>query len=302
MYLRFALLSLVSTAFLWRPIAATYSLALHSDEYTHIILIVPISIALIFSEWNWVKSKAASANSMPFGVSMFASGWLLVALNHLALHAAPDVNLAVDTLALVILWISGFIMCFGSSAAHSLLFPLFFLFWIVPMPSLLLVTIVRWLQHGSAVAAWLLFSMAGVPALRDGVLVSIPGLTVEVAKECSSIRSSLMLLVTTIVLAHVLLKESWRKILVVLLAIPLSVAKNGLRIFTLGMLATRVDRSFLTGRLHHEGGILFLILALLVIGIVLVILRRGERGRAKTSPLRSITDRIPSLVVDGSSN
>jgi len=97
-------------------------------------------------------------------------------------------------------------------------------------------------------------SAVGLPVAEDRTLLTIPGLTVEVARECSSIRSSLMLVVTTMVLTQTLLRSAWKKALVIAIAIPLSVAKNGLRIFVLAMLATRVDRSYLTGRLHHQGG------------------------------------------------
>jgi exosortase/archaeosortase family protein len=111
-----------------------------------------------------------------------------------------------------------------------------------------------------------------------------------------------MLLVTSMVLAHLLLRTPWRRVLLVLVAVPLSVAKNGLRIFTLAMLRTRVDRSYLTGRLHHEGGIVFFVLALLVTGILLVLLRKGERVPARESTLSPIATRIPTFVIDGSSN
>jgi exosortase/archaeosortase family protein len=66
-----------------------------------------------------------------------------------------------------------------------------------------------------------------------------------------------MLVVTTLVLAQLFLSSWWRKVLLVVAAIPLSVAKNGLRIVTIGELGTRVDPAFLSGRLHHNGGILF---------------------------------------------
>jgi exosortase len=121
-----------------------------------------------------------------------------------------------------------------------------------------------------------LFSLFGVPVSQDGVLVSIPTLTLQVAQECSSIRSSSMLLVTTIVLAQLLLRSPWRKALVIGLAIPLSIAKNGLRIFSIGMLGTKVDRGYLTGRFHHQGGIVFFAIALLAIFALFAILRRGE--------------------------
>jgi exosortase/archaeosortase family protein len=63
---------------------------------------------------------------------------------------------------------------------------------------------------------------------------------------------------------------------VIAVAIPLSVAKNGLRIFVLAMLTTRVDPSFMTGRLHHQGGIVYFLIALAGIGMLIWIARRGE--------------------------
>jgi exosortase/archaeosortase family protein len=123
------------------------------------------------------------------------------------------------------------------------------------------------------------------------MLLHIPGLTLEVAPECSSIRSSLMLVVTTMVLAHLLLRSFWRKALVIAVAIPLSVAKNGLRIFVLGMLGTRVDPSFLTGRLHRQGGIIYFLIALSAIFLLLWILRHGEKeipGLEASSHLKTI--------------
>ena len=283
----FGFLSLcaIATAILWKPFVATLSLALHDDQYTHILLILPISAALIYSEWNSRKSRLQS--SVLAGAILFTAGILMVLFTKWWMaYLSYDVRLADCMMALVILWIAAFVLCFGTAHAQSQLFPLCFLFWMVPIPSLALLKIVHWLQQGSAAAAWSLFTAAGVPVSREGVLVSIPGLTVEVARECSSIRSSLMLLVTTMVLAHLLLKAPWRKLLVVLVAVPLSVAKNGLRIFTLAMLGTRVDRGYLTGRLHHEGGIVFFLIALAIIAGLLWLLRRAEHSFAYMPQLR----------------
>ena len=104
------------------------------------------------------------------------------------------------------------------------------------------------------VAASVLFSAVGIPVMHDGVRLSIPGLTLEVATECSSIRSSFILVVTAMVLAHLLLRAFWRKALVVMLALPLAVAKNGLRLFSIAILGTRVNPEFLTGRLIIREG------------------------------------------------
>ena len=94
-----------------------------------------------------------------------------------------------------------------------------------------------------------------------------------------------MLVVTTMVLAQLLLRSFWRKLLVVAVAVPLSVAKNGLRIFVIAMLGTKVDPAYLNGRLHHQGGVVFLAIALLVIFLLLWILRKCEQRTIAASVL-----------------
>jgi exosortase len=189
---------------------------------------------------------------------------------------SADVRLAIEMLGLVGWWIASFAFCFGLPALRTSCFPLLFLFWMVPIPTIAVDKIVAALQHGSVLAAQWLFFLFRVPVVRQGMTLFIPDLEIDVTAECSSIRSSLMLLVTTMVLAHLLLNTPWRKALLILLAVPLSVAKNGLRIFTIGMLGSRVDPSYLTGRLHHHGGIVFFLIALALVFLILWILRRGE--------------------------
>jgi exosortase len=146
----------------------------------------------------------------------------------------------------------------------------------VPLPTFALNSVVSFLQHGSAAAAYWLFKISGIPVAQRGLLLHIPGLTLAVAPECSSIRSSSFLLITTAVLAHLFLRSPWKKVVLVAAAIPLSIAKNGLRIFVLGVLATRVDPGFLSGRLHRQGGIIFFLIALAAIFFLLLMMRRSD--------------------------
>ncbi len=178
--------------------------------------------------------------------------------------------------ALVMWWIGSLVFCLGLGTFRSLLFPLCFLFLIVPFSGCVLDSITEFLQQQTAVAASALFHFARVPVMRDGIMLSIPGLDIEVARECSSIRSSMILLVTTMVLAHLFLRSWWRKVLLIAAVIPLSVAKNAVRIFTIAELGTRVDPGFLDGWLHHNGGIVFLTLAVLAVVMLLWLLRRSE--------------------------
>jgi exosortase len=155
----------------------------------------------------------------------------------------------------------------------------------VPIPDFALSRIIEFLQQQSALAARIMFRAARVPVTQDGIMLSIPNLDIEVSLECSSIRSSLMLVVTTMVFAHLFLRSWWRKVLLVAAAIPLSVAKNGLRIFTIAELGTRVDPGFLDGKLHHNGGILFFGIAVVAVGALLWVLRRTELQASSAHPL-----------------
>ena len=273
--LAFSALAVISLAIWWAPLTSSFALALRDEQYTHILLILPISATLLFLDWK--SPEPFTRFGLRAGSALMVLAVLVTAGVRSRVVALPsDIQLSVNMLAVVVWWIAAFVFCFGASAFQRALFPLCFLFWTVPFPNFVLHPIISLLQRGSAAAAHLLFAVAGVPVEQNGLLLDIPGFTLEVAPECSSIRSSSILVVTTMVLAQLLLRSRWRKTLVIAAAIPLSVAKNGLRIFVIGTLATRVDPSFLTGRLHAQGGIIFLLIALAVILVLLWSVRRGE--------------------------
>ena len=275
-FLQFAFLFAVSVGVGWQPLLRTFALALNSGEYTHLLLIVPISLSLILTERTRLKSTIEPG--VEFGAALLFVAILTACYSRWMTARHNDVQLSISMLAAVIWWIGSFVFCFGARTARVFLFPLCFLFWMVPIPSPLLNKIIAFWQQGSALSASMLFSAFGIPVTQDGIIISIPGLTLQVAQECSSLRSSLMLIVTSMVLAHQFLRSFWRKTAVVVVAIPLSIAKNGLRIFTIAILGTRVDPGFLHGDLHRRGGIVFFLAALLVILLLLWLLNRGEHS------------------------
>ncbi|NIS74590.1 MAG: hypothetical protein GTO08_04795, partial [Deltaproteobacteria bacterium] len=95
-----------------------------------------------------------------------------------------------------------------------------------------------------------LFSLTGIPVFREGAVFHIPGLVIEVAKECSGIRSSTVLFVTSVITGHMFLKTGWRKVALFASVLPITVFKNGLRIVTLALIGAYVDRGILSGALH----------------------------------------------------
>jgi exosortase len=283
-FMQFSLLLLLSAIFWGGPLVATFALAVNNGEYTHILLILPVSAALIFLEWKSLQSSPSPAPQAGSGLLVLAvlvgciTRWGTPSLPH-------DVHLSMNMVALVIWWLGSFVFVFGTRISLRFLFPLCFLFLMVPLPEFALDNTVVFLQQQSAYATQFLFSAVGIPVIRNGMFISIPGVTVEVARECSSIRSSLMLVVTSMVMAHLFLHSFWRKTTVVLASIPLSIAKNAVRIFTLSMLGVHVDPGYLHGSLHKKGGVVFFILALLFVVLLLWVLGRGENKTAQNAAL-----------------
>jgi exosortase len=182
------------------------------------------------------------------------------------------------TFSVILFWIGAFILFFGTQAFRMGIFPLLFLIFMIPIPSVLMEKIISALLAGSTAATRLLFSLTGIPFLQEGSVFHLPGMSIEVAKQCSGIRSSLGLFITVILAGHLFLRTGWKKFILVLFVFPITVLKNGIRIVTLSSLAVYIDEKFITQSfLHRSGGFVFYIPALFLLGIVVWWLRKSEQ-------------------------
>ena len=148
-------------------------------------------------------------------------------------------------------------------------------FLLVPIPEVAVDKIIFFLQAGSAAVAYALLRMLSIPVFKQEFILRMPNLDIEVAKECSGIRSSLALLVTALILGELVLRSAWRKALWVLSIVPILIFKNGVRIVTLCLLTIYVNPGFLHGWLHTSGGIVFYLLGLAMLFPVLNALRKS---------------------------
>ncbi len=253
-----------------------FALALNDERYTHLLLILPLAFLLMAVQW---KPNQPSRRGSNWGLALLALSLGVLLISRLMVPKSYDLQLAAAVSAFVIWCLASFIWCFGLSAFRERLFPLLFLFWLVPLPTVIVDTLVGGLQRSSASSAELLFRAVGTPVSLNNLVLLLPGLELEVAPECSSIRSSLILVVLTMFLAQLLLRSPWHKLAAIAFSIPLSFAKNGLRIFVLGWLAVHGDPKILDSPLHRQGGPVFLAIALAAICLLIWIFHRGERRR-----------------------
>jgi len=246
------------------------------QHYSHMVLIPFVSLYLFWLNRSNFFSKVQY--SARVGAVLLVAG---VVLYLVAVSWGEQVNQNdyhfLMMASFLILFLGGFVSCYGVSTARAASFPLLFLLFMIPIPSALLDRVVYGLQWGSTWATLWLFKLTGVPFFKEDFIFALPGLTIEVARECSGIRSSLVLVICGFLAGHLYLRSSWQKGFLMLAIIPLAIFKNGLRIVTLSLLSIYVDEGFMTGNLHQRGGILFFLLALTLMGPLLWILRRlGE--------------------------
>ena len=226
------------------------------------------------------QSKIAAGIAIGLGVFGYVIGWFLYRTNVAR-------SLSVWMLSLICFWVGCFLLRFGLRAARKAAFPLVFLLLMVPLPGAVLQGAILGLQRASAAVTQVLFSILRLPVYRHDFVFALPGISIEIARECSGIRSSISLMLTTLILGQLSLQSKLNKFLLAVAVVPIAVLKNGVRIVSLTLLSKYVDPSFLTGNLHHRGGFVFFLLALgLVLGLAHS-LRAVEARGAKLAARRT---------------
>ncbi|HEX8926479.1 MAG TPA: exosortase/archaeosortase family protein [Terriglobales bacterium] len=196
---------------------------------------------------------------------------------------SPTSTPAMATLGIVVALFGAFLTSYGPRIFWRARFPLLFTIFAIPIPTTLLKVLVNWLQHGSAAVVQALFWLLRIDFVRSGLRFDFPAFAIEIASECSGIRSSFALVVLTVLIAEMVLRSNWRRAVLVAAVLPLVIVKNGIRIVTLTVLAMKVNPGFLSGQLHHRGGFVFFAVALGLEGILCWILARSERGTREES-------------------
>jgi len=252
----------------------------NDETFTYIPLVPFISGFLIFQRRKEIFTGVTG--SLIPGVVLVSIGIALYVVGSMKGSAwNPAGRHSIMAISAVACFAGGVGICFGSRALTAAEFPLAFLLFMAPFPPAILDPIMQFLQRWSAEAADILFRVSSIPVFRDKFVFSLPGITIEVAKECSGIRSSLSLFLLSLLSGHLYLRTGWAKTVLCIAVIPITIIKNAVRIFTLTALAVYVDPRILGSVAHQRGGIPIFFLALVLFGSVLWALRILERGGKK---------------------
>jgi exosortase C (VPDSG-CTERM-specific) len=270
------------------PLFRLVRLSLENQLWSHVLLVPWISFYLV-----WLRRRQVPAAVSFF--SVYAAIPLLLGIVVISTFCivklrqsdvAPTDYLSFTTLSFVLFLIGGVAWILGPARTRALAFPLAFLLFMVPFPTFLTHAIEFFFQHASADAASLMFAVAQTPVLRDGLFFKLPGITIEVAQECSGIRSTLVLLITSLVGAYLFFHSKTHRALLTLAIIPIAIVRNGFRIFTIAMLCVHISPDMIRSWIHKRGGPIFFALSLIPFFLLLLFLYRRERKAAAANVSR----------------
>jgi exosortase C (VPDSG-CTERM-specific) len=260
------------------PLLTLISYVSRSQLHSYILLVPFVSAYLLYLRRDQLPKNYVT--DLPLAIISLAGGLLVLVLTYLLDLAgrAPGIGdrLTLLTTSFLCCLASGGFFFFGRTWMRAAAFPLAYLIFMIPMPDAMADVLEQASSTASAEMANLLFNLSGMPLLREGQIFQLPNITLEVAQECSGIRSSVVLFITSILAANLFLKTRWRRLALVAIVIPLGIVRNGFRILVIGLLCVHVGPQMIHSLIHRRGGPLFFVLSLVPLLLFLWLLRKGD--------------------------
>jgi exosortase len=240
-------------------------------NYSHGFLIPPIAAFLA-----WERREpfiAAPARPALAGLMIVGGSALLAALGGGAFMAR---------ISLVAALAGAVIAVFGWSRFRTVAFPLAILLLMIPLPAPVFERLESPLQIATSVFSEAMIRAVGIPVLRDGNLLSLGNVTLEVARECSGIRTTISLVVLGLAFGYSADVRRWPRLLVLGLTVPVVILTNGLRVAATAVSAHYYGREAATGFLHDLYGWLAFAAAFATLMLVHRLLVRVAETRRPT--------------------
>lgn len=269
-------LLIVLVAWLYAPIMARLGQQWWSDpNFSHGFFVPLFSVFVLWQERDRFKA-------LPRKPSIWGLPMMLVAMGMLVLGVFGAENF-LARISLVVL-IAGLVVFFvGWPALRASLFPLLFLVLMVPIPAIILKPVTFALQIlASKLAAWSL-PVFGVPVFREGNIINLPAMPLEVADACSGIRSLLSLTTLAIIYGYVVEKRVGIRVVLALASIPIAVVANGFRIMGTGLLVQYWNPDKAQGFFHEFSGLVIFVVALLMLFALHVFINFAVRRKQATT-------------------
>ena len=147
----------------------------------------------------------------------------------------------------------------------------------VPLPAVVLGTLALPLQLVASKWGAALLALRHVPVRLAGNVIQLPGRSLFVTEACSGLRSLTALIALGVLVAGLWLRSPWSRVLLVLLAIPVAMILNAVRVFLTGFLSYFVDPRLAEGFMHLSEGWVIFVVAFAILGACAFVLAAVER-------------------------
>ena len=266
---------LVTAAFA-EPLSNLTVHVIESNLHSYVLVVPLVTAYLLYIRQGALDTPSRSS---PFFAIILAGSAAALLIGAAAVRSRVSEHdfLALTTLSYVILIGAGGFLFLGWRWMASAAFPMAFLLFLVPLPDRAVDVLEKASVAASTQVANAFFTLSGMPFLRDGTIFRLPTITLQVAQECSGIRSSWVLVISSLLASNVFLRTSWRRAALVAFVIPLGVIRNGFRILTLGELCVHIGPQMIDSAIHHYGGPLFFVLSLVPLFLLMQRLSRQEQ-------------------------
>ncbi len=229
----------------------------HDPTISHGFFVPLFSAFVIWQER--ARLARLSLQSSWWGLLYLALGLCLLVVGQMG----AELFLSRASLLLVLGSLTVFFL--GWSFFRAVLFPWCFLLLMIPIPAIVFNQITFPLQLlasrlASGTLAWM-----GVPVLREGNVIVLSAMALEVAEACSGIRSLMSLATLAIIYGYLMERRVAARILLALAALPIAVAANSLRIVGTGLLVQYWDPEKAEGFFHLFSGWLIFVVSLLML-------------------------------------
>lgn len=222
----------------------------------HGLLITAIVGYLVWKELK--KNKHIPTQSSAWGFAILIPALFL----HILDTGIGSQLLSAISLILVLPGLS--LLYLGPDRTKTILFPLFMLFFTLPIPLAFTESIHLALRHIATDSVGWLLDKTGIPNFTSGTLIEIPNGSLQVADACSGF-STLYATITVAILTAYFCPHILRRIIILFIAIPLAISVNILRVFILTLLVNWVGLDILATSAHEISGLLTFMIALPVI-------------------------------------
>jgi exosortase len=236
----------------------------HDPDYSHGFLVPFLSFYFLWERRQRLACTVPQPNR--WGLLVLILGLTQLILGQIG------AELFMTRISMIVVIAGLTLYLFGWQYLRLLRFPIAFLLFMIPLPAILLNSFTFPLQLFAAKLSTASLQLIDLPVYREGNIIFLPHVTLEIVEACSGLRSLISLLALSVVSGYFTQRHTWKFCVLVLSAVPIALIANAFRIWGTGVLSHHYGAKVAEGFYHSFAGWAVFVVAgglLFVLGFIL---------------------------------